>query len=93
MNLPLISLVCEGPVENPYHENSTYGESKPVHYGFEERTPTVGERYDLIPSRFQINGNDIDGISTSPVQKIINDDVFETLNSRYRIIKREEVVL
>lgn len=71
-----------GNVENPYHENSTFGESLPFHVGFFTKEPTVGERFNLSYISFREQG-----ISTSPVTKIIDGNTFETLNSIYRYEK------
>lgn len=68
-----------GNVENPYHENSTFGESKPFHLGSFIREPEVGERFNLGYVDWQNKG-----ISTSPVVKIIDEKTFETLNSIYK---------
>lgn len=68
-----------GNVENPYHENSTFGESRPFHIGYFTKPPEVGERFNLYPLDFRGGG-----ISTSLVAKIIDENTFETLNSIYR---------
>lgn len=69
-----------GKVEFPYHENSTFGESKPFHVGTFIKEPTIGERFNL----YAIDREN-KGISTSPVTKIIDENTFETLNSIYKI--------
>ena len=71
-----------GNVENPYHENSTFGESLPFHVGLFIKGPIVGERFNLSYISLREGG-----ISTSPVTKIIDDNTFETLNSIYRYEK------
>lgn len=70
-----------GSVENPYHENSDFGESKPFHVGVFIKMPEEGERFELYP----IDGHR--GISTSPVVKVLDDGVFHTLNSIYKYEK------
>lgn len=65
-------------VENPYHENSNFGESKEWHVGMFVKEPQVGERFNLYPLDFRGGG-----ISTSPVVDIIDENTFETLNSVY----------
>jgi len=65
-------------VENPYHENSDFGFSKPFHLGEYTKEPEVGERFNLYPIDFQNRG-----ISTSPVAEIIDEKTFKTLNSVY----------
>lgn len=73
-----------GSVKNPYHQDSTFGESKPFHVGWFTKEPVVGERFNLT----YINHREA-GISTSPVTKIIDHNTFETLNSVYRYEKYE----
>jgi len=69
-----------GPVQNPYHINSNFGESMPYHTGFFVEDPKVGERFTL----YGISDHPGDrGISTSAVVKIIDEKTFETLNSVY----------
>lgn len=68
-----------GNVENPYHENSDFGESKPFHVGSFIKMPEEGERFNL--GYIDINHT---GISTSPVVKVLDENTFETLNSIYK---------
>ncbi len=68
-----------GNVENPYHENSDFGESKPFHVGTFISAPEEGNRFNLGYIDYQNSG-----ISTSPVVKILEDGVFHTLNSIYK---------
>lgn len=70
-----------GRVEKPYHDNSTFGESKPFHVGLFVREPIVGQRFNLLTTMGYM------GISTSPVVKIVDKNTFETLNSIYRYEK------
>ncbi len=67
-----------GNVENPYHKNSDFGESKPYHVGIFIKEPEIGERFNLAYIDWQHGG-----ISTSPVVKVIDEKTFETLNSIY----------
>lgn len=60
-------------VDEPYHKNSDFGESKPFHEGVYFGDPVIGERF-----------NALGAISTSPVAKIISENIFETLNSVYK---------
>ena len=68
-----------GKVENPQHTWSDFGESKEFHVGVFTNPPQIGERFNLIGYNW---GNQ--GISTSPVTKIIDENTFETLNSIYK---------
>ena len=68
-----------GKVENPTHPHSDFGESKEYHVGYFIKEPIVGERFNLG----YINNN-YQGISTSIVTKIIDENTFETLNSVYK---------
>lgn len=77
-----VKLTKIGNVSNPYHKNSTFGESKPHHVGICHEDPIVGERYNLYP--FEFDGNIYGGISTSIVSKILDNNTFETMNSVYR---------
>lgn len=70
-----------GNVENPYHKNSDFGESKPFHVGVFVKMPEEGERFELYP----VDGHS--GISTSPVVKVLDENTFETLKSIYRYEK------
>lgn len=69
-----------GNVEKPYHENSTFGESKEYHVGILSKEPTVGERFWLYPWRHY------EGINTTPIQKIEGNKLY-TMNSIYEISK------
>jgi len=71
-----------GNVENPFHENSTFGESKPFHVGGFIKPPQIGERFNLGYINYQNQG-----ISTSPVTEIIDEQTFKTLNSIYKYEK------
>jgi hypothetical protein len=65
-------------VDNPYHKNSDFGESKEFHIGYYMGDPIIGERFNVG----YINYLE-EGINTSPVMKIIDKKTFETLNSVY----------
>lgn len=60
--------------------NSYFGDSAPFHIGHFTKEPEIGERFNLIGLS---NDNGERGISTSVVQKIIDENTFETLNSIY----------
>lgn len=67
-----------GNVEKPYHENSTFGESKKYHIGILEKEPKIGERFWLHAFR------GYEGINTTPIQKIKGNKLY-TMNSIYEI--------
>lgn len=79
--MKLYKITKLGSVENPHHENSTFGESMPYHLGYFINPPEIGERFNLQPYSYK-RGEE--GISTSAVTKIIDENTFETLNSVYR---------
>lgn len=74
-----------GPVNNPKHGNFGYGDLEDHYEGIFIKEPTIGERFNLRP--FHWGKPSFQGISTSTVTKIIDDNTFETLNSIYRIDK------
>ena len=74
-----------GSGENPYSKHSDFGESMPFHLGIFTQEPIVGERFNLLGTS---NKYGEQGISTSPVTKIIDENTFETLNSVYKIEKQ-----
>ena len=67
-----------GSVDNPYIE-STFGESKEYHIGLFVGEPELDESFHLIGVSYTNQG-----IITTPVTKIIDDNTFETLNSVYK---------
>ena len=64
--------------------NSTFGESKEWHFGYFVEQPKVGERFQLVGFNFQN-----EGIITSIVTRIIDDNMFETMNSVYKFEKAQ----
>ena len=73
-------------VDNPVHGNYGYGDLEDYYEGIFTKEPIVGERFNLYPIK-SFGKPHLGGISTSPVTKIIDENIFETLNSVYRIDK------
>lgn len=79
-----IKLTKLGSVENP-RDISTKGESLPFHVGAWMGDPVVGNRFELWPISISERG-----LSTSKVQRIVDEHTFETHNSVYRWEDLEE---
>jgi hypothetical protein len=73
-----ISVKKIGKVDSPKHPESDFRESKKEHVGLFTGNPEIGELF-LAQG---LNWKD-EGIKTSPVTKITDDNTFETLNSVY----------
>ncbi len=71
-----------GNVDNPKHKNSNFGESKEFHVGYFVENPVIGQSFILIGFNYANQG-----IITSKVTKIIDENTFETLNSVYKFEK------
>ena len=72
-------------VDKPVHGKFGYGDLEDHYEGVFIKEPTIGERFNLQP--ISSVSHHLGGISTSPVTKIIDENIFETLNSVYRIDK------
>lgn len=75
----VIKVTKIGRVDNPVHPWNDFGESLPFHLGFFIKEPVVGERFNVGYINYKAQG-----ISTSMVTKIINENTFETCNSIYK---------
>lgn len=82
INVPTLYKITKlGSVDNPFHKDSTFGESQPFHLGWFTEAPEVGYRFWLRPYSLEPGER---GIDTSPVTKIVDEKTFHTLNSIYQ---------
>jgi len=83
MNKKIYKISKVKSVDNPYHKNSNYGDLQDYYLGYFIKEPVVGEKFNLYP--ISTYGKPyLAGINTSPVNKIIDENTFETLNSIYK---------
>ena len=91
INQPIISIPTGklykitklGKVANPYNPNSNYGDSLPYFVGVYTIAPEIGKCFSLLPLNF--DNPKYHGIRTSLVTKILSKNIFETMNSIYKI--------
>ena len=74
-----ISVRKIGKVNNPINLNSNFGESKDEHIGLFVKLPEEGEIFIAQGVSYHE-----EGIRTTPVTKVINNNTFQTQNSIYQ---------
>jgi hypothetical protein len=79
--MKLVKLTKLGRLDKPhsYFEHLEKGEER---IGLMLKKPEIGRRFILLPDVG--NGSLSGGISTSDVQKIVSEHIFETFNTIYR---------
>lgn len=79
MSLKRVKVTKLGPVDNPRDGIYGYGDTLPYHIGEYTTHPVIGERFLARGLSFAE-----EGIITSLVTEIINENEFKTLNSHYK---------
>ena len=80
MEKRLIKITKIGKPENPKHPDSDFGESAEFHLGWFTKEPIIEESFRLLPVNIY---NGLEGIVTTRVTKIVDENTFHTLNSIY----------
>ena len=81
MSVQIVRIKKLGFVDNPNDPNSDFGNRCEYHYGYFKNNPKIGERFELYPISFDMCKQ---GISTSRIAEIKENNIFHTTNSIYQ---------